>query len=132
MNLIKNQQSDIDKFSLYANDLLELKYQLLINGIQKVRIKKLKNPKAFIDYWQTIDDVYVNLEDYNPMNKRKVLIMFDNIMEDMESNEKPKSYCYWIIFKRKKTRFACFLPQSYFKVPETIRLNATFFYYENS
>ena len=47
----------------------------IINGREGVGIKKLKNSKAFIDYIQTIDDVYCNLEDYNPTKKRKVLIV---------------------------------------------------------
>ena len=66
----------------------ESKYQLLINGREKVGIHILKTPKAFIDYSQTIDDVYENLEDYNPTKKRKVLIMFDDLIADMESNKK--------------------------------------------
>ena len=33
-----------------------------------------KNPKAFIDYSQTIDDVYIELEGCSPTKKRKVLI----------------------------------------------------------
>ena len=36
-----------------------------------------KSSKAFIDYSETTDDVYENLEDYNPTKKRKVLIFFD-------------------------------------------------------
>ena len=36
-----------------------------MNGREKVRIKKLRNPKEFIDCLQTIDDVYENLEDYS-------------------------------------------------------------------
>ena len=62
-------------------------YQLLINRREKVGIKKLKNPQAFIDYSQTID-VYENLEDYNPTKKRKVLIVFDDMIADIKSNEK--------------------------------------------
>ena len=42
---------------------------MLINRREKVGIKKLKNPKAFIDYSQAIDDVYEDLEDYNPTKK---------------------------------------------------------------
>ena len=41
-----------------------------------------------IDYYQTVDDVYENLEDYNPTNWRKVLILFDDMTEDMESDPK--------------------------------------------
>ena len=77
MNLRKNQQPDFEKICLYVRDPLESKNLLLINERQKVGIKKLKNPKAFIDYSQTIDGVYGNLEDYNPRKKRRVLIVFE-------------------------------------------------------
>ena len=45
---------------------------MLINGKEKVRIKKLENPKAVIDYPQTINDVYDNLEYYNLTKKGSV------------------------------------------------------------
>ena len=61
---------------------------MLIKGRKKVRIENLKIPKAFVDYSQTIDDVYENLEDYNPTKKRRVLIVFDDMIADMESNKK--------------------------------------------
>ena len=35
---------------LYVKDPLELKYQLLVNGKEKVGIANLKRPNAFIDY----------------------------------------------------------------------------------
>ena len=88
LNLIKHQRPDIDKIYLMVNDPLESKYQLLINGREKVGIENLKNPKTFIDYSQTIDDVYENLEDYNPTNKRRVLIVFDDMIVGMESNKR--------------------------------------------
>ena len=48
---------------------------------------------------QTIDDVYENLEDYNPTKKRRVLIVFDDMIADIKSNKKKeKSYFYWIVF----------------------------------
>ena len=72
LNLIKHQWPDINKISLYVKDPFESKYQLLINGRKKVEIKALTNPKAFVDYSKTIDDVYENLEDYNPLKKRRV------------------------------------------------------------
>ena len=58
LKLRKHQPPDIDKIYLYVKDPFESKHQLLINGREKVGIKKLKNPKAFIDYSQTIDYVY--------------------------------------------------------------------------
>ena len=35
-----------------------------------------------------MDDIYQNLEEYNPDKKRKILIVFDNIIADMLSNKK--------------------------------------------
>ena len=67
---------------------------MLINGREKVGIKKLKNPKVFIDYSQTIDDAYETLEYYNLTKKKRVLIVFDYMIADIESNKKIKSYCY--------------------------------------
>ena len=58
LNFIKHQRPDIDKIYLCVKDPLESKYQLLVNGREKVGIEHFKNPKAFIDYSRTIDDVY--------------------------------------------------------------------------
>ena len=88
LNLIKHQQADFDKLYLYVKYPLKSKYQLLINGKENIRIKTPKNRKAFIDYSQAVDDVYQNLEDYNPTKKKRVLTLFDDIIEDMESNKK--------------------------------------------
>ena len=63
-------------------------YQLLINGSKKVVIKCLKILKAFIDFSQIIDDlVYENLENYNPTKKRRVLIVFDDMIANIESDK---------------------------------------------
>ena len=91
MNLIKHQRLDIDKIYLYVKDPFESKYQLLINGREEVGTEKVKNPRTFVDYSQTIDDVYENLELYNPANKRRVLMVFDDMIADMDYNEKLSS-----------------------------------------
>ena len=88
MDLIKNQRPDIDKKILQVKDPFELKYQLLIYGRRKVGIENLKDPKALIDYPQTIADVYENLKEYNQTKKRRVLIVFDDMIADTESNTK--------------------------------------------
>ena len=75
LNLVKHKRPDIDKIYLYVKDQFESKYQFLTSKREKVEIKKLKNQEAFIDYSQTIGDVYENLEDYNSTKKRKVLIV---------------------------------------------------------
>ena len=80
--------TDIDKTYSQVKDPFKSKYQLLINGREKAGIKKLKNSKAFTDYSQTVDNVYENLEDYNPTKKRKVLIVFNDVIADMKANKK--------------------------------------------
>ena len=84
MNLIKYQQTDIDKIHLYRTDPLESKYRLLINGREKVGIENLENLKALINYSQTIDDVSENLEDYKTIKKRNVLIVFDDLIAGID------------------------------------------------
>ena len=86
MNLIKHQQLDIDNIYVYVKDPFESKYHLLINGREKVGIELLKNLKIFIDYSQTTDDVYENLKGYNRKNGGRGLIVFDDMIADMESN----------------------------------------------
>ena len=88
LNLMKQQRPDIEKIYLYVKDPFESKYQLLINEREKVWINEFKNSKAFIVYLQTIDNVYENLEDYNTTKKRKVLIVFDDMIADMEAMKK--------------------------------------------
>ena len=87
LNLINNQ-SDIDKIYLYPKDPYEAKYQYLINKREKVGLNHFKDPRAFIEYSDNIKDVYKNIEDYNPGQKRKILIVFDDIIADMINNKK--------------------------------------------
>ena len=83
-----NNQPDIDKIYLYAKDLYEAKYQYLINKHEKVGLDHFKDPKAFIEYSNDMQDVYKNIEDYNPRKKRKILIVFDDMIADIINNEK--------------------------------------------
>ena len=39
-----------------------------------------------------MNDIYKNIEEYNPNKKRKILIVFDNMIDDMLSNKKDYSY----------------------------------------
>ena len=126
LKLIKHQRPDIDKIHLYIKDPLESKYQLLINVRQKLVIRNLKNPKAFIDYSQTIGDVYENLEDYNATNKMIMLIVFDYVIAYIWSNKILSPILNKLFLRRTKPiNSLVFILQSYFEVHLTIRLNAT-------
>ena len=56
LNLINNQQ-DIDKIYLYAKNPYEEKYQHLINTREKVGLDHFKDPKAFMEYSNDMQDV---------------------------------------------------------------------------
>ena len=129
LNLIKPQRLDSDRIYLYIEDSLESKYQLLINGREKVGTEDFKNPKAFIDYSQTVGDVYENLEDYNPTEKRRVLIVFDDMTAVMESNKKLSPIVSELFLRGRKLNISLgFISESYFKVPKTVILNATHYF----
>ena len=88
LNLINNQP-DIDKICLYAKDPYEKKYnQYLINKCEKVGLNHFNDPKAFMEYSNYLQDVHKNIEDYNPIKKRKILIVFDDKVADMINNNK--------------------------------------------
>ena len=87
LNLINNQP-DIVKIYLYAKDPYEKKYQYLINKREKVGLNHFNDPKAFMEYSNDMQDVYKNIEDYNPIKKRKILIVFDDMIADMINDNK--------------------------------------------
>ena len=86
LNLINNQP-DINKIYLYAKDPCETKYQYLINKREKVGLDHFDDHKAFIEYSNDMQNVYKNIEDYNPGKKRKILTVFDDMIADMINNK---------------------------------------------
>ena len=48
------------------------------------------NPKKFIEYSNTLDDVYNNVNDYNSKRKRKMFTFFDVMIADIHTNKKIK------------------------------------------
>ena len=69
LNII-NEQNDIVKVYLYARDLNEPKYKILIKKREDAGIKHLSDPNAFIKCSNTMDDVYENIRDYNSSRRR--------------------------------------------------------------
>ena len=125
LNLI-GQQSDIDKIYLYAKDLSEAKYEFLIIKHENAGIKHLNDPKSFIECSNTMDDVYENIDDYNPSRKRKILIAFDDIIANIMSNKKFQAVVKELFIRCRKLNISLvFITQSYFSVPKEVRLNST-------
>ena len=87
LNLI-NEQYNIDRIYLYAKDLSEPKYEYLIKKRENAGIKRYNDPNAFIECSNTMYDVYENIHDYNSSRKRKILIVFDDMIADIMTNKK--------------------------------------------
>ena len=68
INLI-NEQNDIDKIYLNAKDLSKPKYDILVKNHENVGIKHLNDQNAFIECSNRTDEVYENINDYNPSRK---------------------------------------------------------------
>ena len=70
-----------------------------------------------------------NIEDYNPNKKRKILIVFDDMIADMINNKKLNPAVTESFIRGRKLNISiAFITQSYFKVPKDVRLNSTHFF----
>ena len=87
LNLI-DEQNNMDKIYLYAKELSDPNYEYLIKKHKKTGIKHFNDSNTFIECSNTMDDVYENIDDYNPKRKRKIFIIFDDMIADIMSNKK--------------------------------------------
>ena len=114
INLI-NDQHDIDKIYLYSRDLDKPKYEILIKERKYAGIKHLNDPNAFIECSYTMDDVYENIHDYNSSRRRKVLIVFGNMIADITTNKKIQAIIKELFIRCRKLNISLvFITQSYF------------------
>ena len=76
-----------------------------------------------------MQDVYKNIEEYNIGKKRKILIVFDDMIADMINNKKINPVVRELFIRGRKLNISiAFITQSYFKVPKDVRLNSTHFF----
>ena len=71
-NALLNQiinQPNINKIFMYAKDPHEAKYQRLINKREKVGADHFNDLKPFMEYSNDMEDIYKNVEEYNPEKK---------------------------------------------------------------
>ena len=88
LNLIQKGNNIIDKIYLYAKDLEKPKYRYLINKREQARINFGNDPNAFIEYSNSMDDILSNIEDCHKKRRRKVLIVFDDMISHVMSDKK--------------------------------------------
>ena len=125
LHLINNLHP-IDKIYLYAKDLHEPKYEYLINKREQVGIKKLNDPHAFIEYSDDMNDVLNDINNYNENRDKKVLIVLDDMIADIEYNKNFKRIIKELIYRVRKINISiAFITQSYFRALKDARLNST-------
>ena len=118
-NLI-SQQPYIDKIYLCAKGPYEAKFQFLTN---KRENKGLKHFKSFIEYSNDMNDIYENIEEYNRNKKRKIFIVFDDMITDILNIKKRNPIITELFIRGRKLNISLvFITEFYFAVPKTIRL----------
>ena len=128
LNLIQNlnETTSVDKIYLYAKDLSEPKYEFLISNRKNAGIKHFNDSTAFIEYSNDMDDVFTNIDDYNKKRKRKVLIVFDDMIVHIMSRKKIKAIIKELFIRCRKLNISIvFITQSYFRTHKDARLNST-------
>ena len=83
----------------------------------------------FIEYSNDMNDLYKNIDNYNPYKENKILIVFNDMIADMINNKKLNSIVTELFIRgRKLNIYLILITQSYFKVPKDIRNNSTHFF----
>ena len=101
----------------------------MIKKREDVGTKHFNDSKAFIEYSNNMDDIYKNIEEYNPNKKRKILIVFDDMTADMLSDKKLNPIITELFIRGRKLNISLvFITQSSFAVPKNIRLNSSHYF----
>ena len=121
-----NDLHPVDKIYLYAKDIHEPKYEYLINKREQAGIKNLNDPHAFIEYSDDMNDVLDDINNYNKNRDKKVLIVFDDMITDIEYNKNFKRIIKELFYRARKINVSIvFITQSYFRALKDARLNST-------
>ena len=87
---------------MYAKDPYEAKYQYLINKREGVGIDYFNDRKAFIEYSNDMDDLYKNIDEYNPDKENKVLKVFHEMIVNIIHNNKLNSIITELFIRGRK------------------------------
>ena len=101
------QQADIDKIYLYVKDPFEAKYQFLVNKRESIGIKYYNDYKALTEYSIVMDDIHKNIEEYHSYKKSKILMVFDDVINDMLNNKKLNRIVAELFIKGRKVKICC-------------------------
>ena len=82
---------------------------------EDVGLKHLNDPNASVEYSKHMDDVYNIIDDYNQNRKRKILVVFDDMIADIMIHEKNQAIIKELLL----------LHNLIFSVPKEFRLIST-------
>ena len=121
-----NDLHPIDKIYLHAKDIHEPKYEYLINKREQAEIKNLNDLHAFIEYSDDMNDVLDDIKKYNKNRDKKVLMVFDDMIADIEYNKNFKRIIKELFYRARKIKVSIvFITQSYFRALKGATLNST-------
>ena len=99
---------------------------MLINKREITGLKYLNDLKALLEYSNDMDNIYKDIENNNLNKKRKILIVFGDMISDMLSNKKLNPIVAELFIRgRKLNNSLVFIKQSYVSLPKNTRLNPT-------
>ena len=111
---------------MYTKYLSEPKYEFLIKNCENAGIRYLNDPNAFIECSNTRDDIYENINDYNPGRRGKILIAFDDMIAGIMTIKEFKAIIKELFIRCRKLNISLvFILQSHFSLPKDARLNST-------
>ena len=80
-----------------------------MNKPESTCLNYLNDSKDFIKYSDDLNDIYKNIEECNPNKKRKILIVFDDMIADMPSNKKLNLVLNELFITGRKLNISLFL-----------------------
>ena len=94
-----------------------------------VGLENFNDLKVFSEYINNMQDVYKNIEEYYPGKRRKIFIVFDDMIADMISNKKLNRIVTELFIRGRKLNISLiFVTQLCFKIPKDVRLNSTHYF----
>ena len=89
---------------------------MLIGKREGVCFSYFNGSKAFVEFLNDIDNIYENIEQYNPNKERKILIVFDYMIADMFTNKKLQQIVKDLFIRGRKLNISLtFITQPYFE-----------------
>ena len=90
----------------------------MIKKRKNAGLKHFNDLNALIECSDILDDVYENIDDYSPSRKRKILMVFDDMVADVKSNKNFQLKIEELFIRFKRLNISpVFITQSYFTVP---------------